>query len=374
MAVGTTNFPASLDDADSLVRVANSASTTLATTINSTDTSIVLTDASLFPSSGIISIESEIIAYSSKSSNTLTVQASGRGFEGTTAASHTSGVAVKLLVTAKHHSVLVDAIVAIQAKIGAGNPITRTLTSLGTTITDAYVAANSTAAAAGAQQVSPAIVWEGLGWSTTNSASRSVRFAGYVLPIQGSTNPTGEWVIASNVNAGGYTRRFSVNTAGVCYANGYHFDVSGFGRGCGLDIIDDTSFQWTINGSLRGVFSGNNLQLYTSAGQLQAGAPPDVAIGRKAAGLWEINNCTAIGTTPGNARDLMLRRSFLIEASADPSAADLTVAGGNAKDTVAAYMKNDKLVFAYNNSGTVTYVSIPLDGSTATWTHSTSAP
>jgi hypothetical protein len=70
----------------------------------------------------------------------------------------------------------------------------------------------------------------------------------------------------------------------------------------------------------------------------------------------------------------MLRRSFLIEASADPSAADLTVAGGNAKDTVAAYMKNDKLVFAYNNSGTVTYVSIPLDGSTATWTHSTSAP
>lgn len=61
------------------------------------------------------------------------------------------------------------------------------------------------------------------------------------------------------------------------------------------------------------------------------------------------------------------------ERAADPSAADLT-SGANAKDRVQMYMKNDKLVFAYNAAGTVTYVSIPLDGSTTTWTHSTSAP
>jgi len=32
------------------------------------------------------------------------------------------------------------------------------------------------------------------------------------------------------------------------------------------------------------------------------------------------------------------------------------------------------LVIAYNNSGTVTFITIPLDGSTTTWTHSTGAP
>jgi hypothetical protein len=61
------------------------------------------------------------------------------------------------------------------------------------------------------------------------------------------------------------------------------------------------------------------------------------------------------------------------EVDANPSAAELT-SGANAKDKLAAYMKADKLVFAYNNAGTVTYLSIPLDGSSTVWTHGTSAP
>lgn len=61
------------------------------------------------------------------------------------------------------------------------------------------------------------------------------------------------------------------------------------------------------------------------------------------------------------------------ERAADPSAADLT-SGANAKDRIQIYMKNDKFVIAYNDAGTVTFITIPLDGSTTTWTHSTSAP
>jgi hypothetical protein len=68
-------------------------STTLATSINSIDTSIVLTDASSFPSHGIITIGSENIQYISKAGNTLTATG-GRAYDGTTAASHTSGVTV----------------------------------------------------------------------------------------------------------------------------------------------------------------------------------------------------------------------------------------------------------------------------------------
>lgn len=61
------------------------------------------------------------------------------------------------------------------------------------------------------------------------------------------------------------------------------------------------------------------------------------------------------------------------ESSTNPSAGDLT-SGANAKDRLAIYMKGDKLVFAYNDSGTVTYVTLDLDGSDITWAHGTSAP
>lgn len=57
------------------------------------------------------------------------------------------------------------------------------------------------------------------------------------------------------------------------------------------------------------------------------------------------------------------------ESDTDPTTSEL-----DADDSVAIYNKNDKFVIAYNNGGTITYLSIALDGSTTTWTHSTSAP
>ena len=58
----------------------------LATAINSSVTTIALTDASTYPSSGTIQIDSEKITYASKTNNTLT--GCVRGVDGTTAASH----------------------------------------------------------------------------------------------------------------------------------------------------------------------------------------------------------------------------------------------------------------------------------------------
>lgn len=46
----------------------------------------------------------------------------------------------------------------------------------------------------------------------------------------------------------------------------------------------------------------------------------------------------------------------------------------DANDAIAIYNKANKFVIAFNNAGTITYVSIPLDGSTTTWTQSTTAP
>lgn len=59
----------------------------------------------------------------------------------------------------------------------------------------------------------------------------------------------------------------------------------------------------------------------------------------------------------------------LPELGTDPGTGDLTSLAH-----LAVYMKNDKFVIAYNNGGTMTYIKIPLDGSTTTWTHNTTAP
>lgn len=102
---------------------------------------------------------------------------------------------------------------------------------------------------------------------------------------------------------------------------------------------------------------------------LVAGATPGLTT------LGTANGTPMAFQTNGTERMRLLTggHAVLTELAADPSAADLT-SGANAKDRLGFYMKNDKLVFAYNNAGTVTYISIPLDGSTTTWTHSTSAP
>lgn len=57
------------------------------------------------------------------------------------------------------------------------------------------------------------------------------------------------------------------------------------------------------------------------------------------------------------------------EADADPTTTEL-----DSLDAISIYNKNNKFVIAYNNAATITYISIPLDGSTTTWTHSTTAP
>ena len=42
-----------------------------------------------------------------------------------------------------------------------------------------------------------------------------------------------------------------------------------------------------------------------------------------------------------------------------------------ANAAMSVYTTNNKFVIAYNNGGTVTYLSVPLNGSSTTWTHST---
>lgn len=82
-----------------------------------------------------------------------------------------------------------------------------TLTSLGTTPSAALSLINSTAAANGAQQVSGSLVWTGQGWKTNaTAASQAVNYRAYVLPIQGTANPTSCWKMDYDNGAGSYTQ------------------------------------------------------------------------------------------------------------------------------------------------------------------------
>lgn len=108
-----------------------------------------------------------------------------------------------------------NVILANTSSISFLQPCTTTITSVATGTNDGLVVTNTTAAAAGAQQYSPVIRQQGLGWKTTaTAASQSVAFATQVVPVQGTTNPTGNWVLSSNINAAGFVTCLTVGSTG----------------------------------------------------------------------------------------------------------------------------------------------------------------
>lgn len=125
MAVGSSQYPTSLDTAVELLTAVNNLETTLATALTIGATSAVLTSASGLPSSGVVTlyrhsgnsrIEIETISYTGISTNTLTGLT--RGFDSTTAQAHAVGSIVEQGVCAVFHNALRVAILALEAKQG----------------------------------------------------------------------------------------------------------------------------------------------------------------------------------------------------------------------------------------------------------------
>lgn len=90
--------------------------------------------------------------------------------------------------------------------------------NIGVTQDNSYgiVLANSTPASAGAQQMSPGIRWRANGWKTSaTAASQTVDFLADVLPVQGTSAPTGIWQLKSSINGGYYFTLFEVGSAGT---------------------------------------------------------------------------------------------------------------------------------------------------------------
>lgn len=115
---GTSRFPANLDTSDTLFQVANGVRSNLNGSISGGDVNLSLVNASLFPSSGAVSIDGEILYYTGKSGNQLTGLI--RAQDGTSAQSHNTNASVRASAIAAHHRVQSNAIIATQNKIGTG--------------------------------------------------------------------------------------------------------------------------------------------------------------------------------------------------------------------------------------------------------------
>ena len=82
------------------------------------------------------------------------------------------------------------------------------------TSTDGHILATTTAATVGAQKWSPRFRLQGRGWATSDSSSRVVDWIAEVQPVQGSTNPSSNFVISSSINGGAYTTQMTLNSGG----------------------------------------------------------------------------------------------------------------------------------------------------------------
>jgi hypothetical protein len=204
----------------------------------------------------------------------------------------------------------------------ASSAVVMTRNSLGTTNATGIELTNTTAAAAGAQQVSPDLVFTAQGWKTTaTAASQTVNFRQYVLPVQGATNPTANWVLQSQINGGGYSDKLVVTSDGMVQtkasSNGFQVfnganimatlqDISGFAR---LGFTSSGSIAWsssTTNVSSIDVGIGrqgigalrvNNAS--TGAGSLILGTNAN-AIGTSGVAVLAIGNSTAPSTSPAD--------------------------------------------------------------------------
>lgn len=151
----------------------------------------------------------------------LGIRSTGAAFDLTLASDEalTAGRTLKFNVGDADRTLTVPA-TGTAALLGTANVFTAaqqvTLLALGTTPTAAFSLVNSTAAAAGAQQVSPGHIQSGRGWSTNSGgASMAVDFRTHVLPVQGAAAPTGQWVLGASINAGAYQNLLTLTTAGL---------------------------------------------------------------------------------------------------------------------------------------------------------------
>lgn len=197
---------------------------------------------------------------------------------------------------------------------------------------------NATAATSGNQQYSPFRYMEGQGWKTTaTAASQSVRFRDGVVPVQGTTAPTGAWTLDSSINGGAFSTAMTVSSAGAITANNAGASHTiGRGDGANANLFWDSNGRAVMRAIATGhwawVLDSNQTHLRAGHGIAFTGdnsvpGTPDVMIARTAAGRLQFNS----GTTDV-LRDAQM--SHLLAGGTAPTIAAGTGAGTSPTVTI----------------------------------------
>lgn len=205
--------------------------------------------------------------------------------------------------------------------------ITTTMPGLGSTPTDGHFLVNTTAAAAGAQQYSPAIHFKGFGWRTNaTAASRAVEYRMYLVPVQAAATPSGLLQFESAINGGAFSNpiymdtgaRLGLNTTptnsqlSIAYANTDFTNTAGANSHVLMSNSDGVAGQIVVSAVVAGTTRGKwrtdlagNLSWIANGGDHDFYVGGDFGVGTS---LLKLNHSTslvqasvgfAVGASPG---------------------------------------------------------------------------
>lgn len=309
-------FPSAVAADSDLYIAVNNKVTNLTAGIDASVLTIPVASTTGFPSVGYISIDNEIIHYTSVGASQF--NADLRGADGSTAASHLSGTQVNHNVLAAHHNVLKDEIKAIEQNLNDRLGLSATIITL-----QANMAAN-------AKKIT------GLAAGTTNGdALRYEQLIGVYLPLAGGTltgalltsdgtnslpavafasDPdTGIYRVGANVIdiAAGGTRILDISTAGAELRSGVLAMTDGTAALPSITFSSDldtglysrgaNDLGFTTAGAVAAdIDSNGNFSLLKSTGHFYAGD------GSQAAPAYSFQNDGDTGLWRNGANDLRL--------------------------------------------------------------------
>lgn len=127
-AWGQAKFPTTVATPTDLLVAKRISQSTLTSSLSSSTLTVPVVDGTQFVANELIRIDNEEMVICSISVNTLTLCTGSRGWDGTTAATHANGAAVRGVITATHHNQAVLEIAAIEGRLRELNAYCRSTT------------------------------------------------------------------------------------------------------------------------------------------------------------------------------------------------------------------------------------------------------
>ena len=255
-------------------RYTNNGTSTLNGAINNSTTSVVVTSAASFPSTGLFSVivDSEIMTVTAVSSNTFTVT---RGAEGTTAVSHLDLAPIDEVETARS----IDQFFLDQISVGTFSSLpTENKAGRLYLPTDGWGSEYNNGSSyspywPGSNVLLTPIVNGSFSWLNQNSSTNTAQGSGYTLkvPTQVGVNITGRYKTLALSSGYTATMCFSLNTQlrGSTTSSGLMLYDSGSGKVITYGIRNDgtagiTTMRYEYNSSTSFNTAGGELYIYPS--------------------------------------------------------------------------------------------------------------